>query len=320
MIPFLVFITCMFGVFGAYLLATRGTEAKRKRLQQRLSDALAYSRRSGDEEVQLARQELMSEIPALSRALMRVRLATSLRKMLDQADLHITVSRLLMLSLMAGLLAALAVSMLTISTLLMVVSGVVAAAVPFLHIMYKRRKRLNAFLEHLPDALELIARALQAGHAFAESLHMVSTEMPEPIATEFRKTYEEQNLGLSLKLALENLSERVPLLDLRLCVTAILIQRETGGNLAEILEKVSVTIRERFRILEDLNTLTTSSRMSAWILCGLPLFVALAVSIMNPDYMSVLWRDPRGHNLLYAAGFMQITGMLIIRKILKIKI
>jgi tight adherence protein B len=320
MIPFLVFITCMFGVFGAYLLATRGTEEKRKRLQQRLADALLYSKRSGDEEVQLARQELMSEIPALSRALMRVKVATSLRKMLDQADLHITVSRLVMLSLMAGLLAALAVSMLTISKLLMVVGGAAAAAVPFLHIMYKRKKRLNAFLEHLPDALELIARALQAGHAFAESLHMVSTEMPEPIATEFRKTYEEQNLGLSLKLALENLSERVPLLDLRFCITAIMIQRETGGNLAEILEKVSHTIRERFRILEDLNTLTTSSRMSAWILCALPLFVALAVTYMNPDYMSVLWKDPRGHNLLYAAGSMQITGMLIIRKILKIKI
>jgi tight adherence protein B len=310
----------MVGVFGAYFLATRGSEAKRRRLQQRLSDALLYTKHANDEEIQLARQELMSEIPGLSRVLMRMQLATRLRRMLDQADLHITVSRLLMLSLMAGMLAAVAVSVVSISKLLMVTAGLVAAALPFLRIAYKRKKRLNSFLEQLPDALELMSRALQAGHAFAESLHMISTEMPDPIATEFRKTYEEQNLGLSLKLALENLSERVPLLDLRLCVTAILIQRETGGNLAEILEKVSVTIRERFRILEDLNTLTTSSRMSAWILCGLPLFVALAVSIMNPDYMSVLWRDPRGHNLLYAAGFMQITGMLIIRKILKIKI
>lgn len=320
MIPFLVFITCMLGVFGAYLLATRGTEAKRKRLQKRLSDALLYSKRSDDEEIQLARAELMSEIPALSRLLMSVRVATSLRRILDQADLHITVSRVVMFSGMAGLLAALAVSMLNPSKLLMVAAGGVAASFPFLHILYKRKKRLNAFLEHLPDALELMSRALQAGHAFAESLHMVSTEMPEPIATEFRKTYEEQNLGLSLKLALENLAERVPLIDLRFCITAIMIQRETGGNLAEILEKVSHTIRERFRILEDLNTLTTSSRMSAWILCGLPIFVALAVTIMNPDYMSVLWRDPRGHNLIYAACFMQLMGMLIIRKILKIKI
>jgi tight adherence protein B len=145
-------------------------------------------------------------------------------------------------------------------------------------------------------------------------------EMPEPIDTEFRKTYEEQNLGLSLKLALENLTARMPLLDLKLCITAVLIQRETGGNLAEILEKVAYTIRERFRIMGDLKTLTTSSRMSAWLLCALPIFVAIMVTVMNPDYMSVLWKDPRGHYLIAAAMFMQITGMLIVRKILNIKI
>lgn len=320
MIPFLVFTACMFAVFGAYLLATRESEAKRKRLQERLSEALLYTRQSEDAEVQLARAELMSEIPALSRVLDRVPVATNLRKMLDQADLHITVSRLVMLSLMAGLLAGLAVSMLTISVLLMAAAGISAAAVPFAHVTYRRKKRLNAFLELLPDTLELMSRALQAGHAFSESLHMIATEMPEPISTEFRKTYEEQNLGLSTKLALENLAERVPLLDLRLCITAIMIQRETGGNLAEILEKVAYTIRERFRILEDLKTLTTSSRMSAWILCGLPVFVALTVTVMNPDYMSVLWSDPRGHNLLAVAITMQIIGMLVIRKILRIKI
>jgi tight adherence protein B len=320
MIPFFVFTACMFAVYGAYLLATRESEAKRKRLQERLSEALLYTRHSDDPDVQLARAELMSEIPALSRLLGRVPVAGKLRKMLDQADLHITVSRLVMLSLLAGLLAGLAISMLTISVLLMIVGGVAAAGVPFAHVAYKRKKRLHAFLELLPDTLELMSRALQAGHAFAESLHMIATEMPEPIATEFRKTYEEQNLGLSTKLALENLAERVPLLDLRLCITAIMIQRETGGNLAEILEKVAYTIRERFRILEDLKTLTTSSRMSAWILCGLPVFVALAVTVMNPDYMSVLWSDPRGHNLLAVAVAMQIIGMLVIRKILRIKI
>ena len=134
-----------------------------------------------------------------------------------------------------------------------------------------RKKRFDSFLEHLPDALDLMSRGLSAGHGFAEAMHMVSAEMPEPIATEFRKTYEEQNLGLSLKLALENLVDRIPLLDLRMCITAVLIQRETGGNLAEILEKVAYTIRERFRIMGDLKTLTTSSRMSAWLLCGLPI-------------------------------------------------
>jgi tight adherence protein B len=320
MIPFLVFITCMLAVFGAYLFATRESEAKRKRLQQRLAETLLYSSHTGDAEIELARRELLSEIPLLDRSLTRVQSALKLKRVLDQADLHITVTRLVMLALMAGMLAALAVSVLTISKMLMAAAACAAFAVPFVHVFYKRRQRMNAFLERLPEALELMSRALQAGHAFAEALHMVSTEMPEPIATEFRKTYEEQNLGLSLKLALENLAERVPLLDLRLCITAIMIQRETGGNLAEILEKVGQTIRERFRILEDLKTLTTSSRLSAWILCGIPIFVALAVTAINPDYMSVLWYDPRGHNLLIVASVMQLSGMLIVRKILKIKI
>src|ERR1044072_1813537 len=142
-----------------------------------------------------------------------------------------------------------------------------------------------------------VSRALSAGHAFSESLHMVAEEMPEPIAGEFRKTYEEQNLGLSLKLALENLMERIPLLDLRMCVTAVLIQRETGGNLGEILEKVAYTIRERFRIMGDLKKLTTSSRLSAWLLCGLPIFVAIAVTGMKPEYISGVWKDPRGRYL-----------------------
>src|SRR5262249_52187276 len=157
------------------------------------------------------------------------------------------------------------------------------------------------FLELLPDSLDLMSRALLAGHAFSESLHMVSKEMPEPIASEFGRAYEEQNLCLSIKLALENLCRRRPLLDLKMGVTAIMIQRETGGNLGEILEKVAFTIRERFRILADLKTLTTSSRMSAWILCGLPIFVAFMVTYLNPDYMSKLWKDSRGHTLIVVA-------------------
>jgi tight adherence protein B len=199
-------------------------------------------------------------------------------------------------------------------------AGMVAAALPFVQVWRKPKKRLDAFLALLPDTLELMSRGLSAGHAFTEALHMVSSEMPEPIAGEFGKTYEEQNLGLSYKLALKNLISRVPLLDMRLCVTAILIQRETGGNLAEILEKVGHTIRERFRIIEDLKTLTTSSRMSAWMLCALPLGIALLVNFMNPEYMDPLWSDPRGQNLVYFAAGMQLTGMLIIRKIMRIKI
>lgn len=320
LISFLVFLFGLFMVLGAYLLATVGTDNKRARLRERLSQALLYSSHTEDIEVVLARSELMSEIPALNRILLRVQTALQLKRMLDQADLHITPSRLVMFSIMAGILALLAVSVISISIPLIILSGIVAACLPFLHVWWKRKKRFGQFLELLPDALELMSRALSAGHAFSESLHMVAEEMPEPVAGEFRKTYEEQNLGLSLKLALENLMERIPLLDLRMCVTAVLIQKETGGNLSEILEKVAYTIRERFRIMGDLKTLTTSSRLSAWLLCGLPIFVAVAVTFMNPEYMAVLWKDQRGHYLIAAAISMQITGMLIVKKILNIKI
>lgn len=319
-ISFLVFLFALFLVLGAYFLATRGSDAKRARLQKRLAEALLHSAHTEDVEVVIARNELMSEIPWLNRSLISVQAALQLKRVLDQADLHITPSRLVMFSGMAGLLAALAASVVSASILLMVGAGLLAAAIPFIHVWWTRKKRFEHFLEHLPDALDLMSRALSAGHAFSEAMHMASAEMPEPIATEFRKTYEEQNLGLSLKLALENLTQRIPLLDLRMCVTAVLIQRETGGNLSEILEKVAYTIRERFRIMGDLKTLTTSSRMSAWLLCGLPIFVTFVITAMNPDYMSILWKDQRGHYLIGIALLLQVTGMLIVRKILKIKI
>lgn len=320
LISFLVFVFGLFLVLGAYLLATMGTDAKRARLRNRLSEALLHSAHTEDIEVVLARNELMSEIPWINRSLVRLQAALHLKMMLDQADLHVTPSRLVMFSAMAGMLAALAVSVITISILIMLGAGIAAAMLPFMHVWWKRKKRFEAFLASLPDALDLMSRALSAGHAFSEALHMVSAEMPEPISGEFRKAYEEQNLGLSLKLAMENLTQRVPLLDLRMCVTAVMIQRETGGNLAEILEKVSYTIRERFRIMGDLKTLTTSSRMSAWLLCGLPIFVTIVITIMNPEYMAILWKDTRGHYLIAAAMLLQITGMLIVRKILDIKI
>jgi tight adherence protein B len=313
-------VFALFLVLGSYLLATHSTDQKRARLQKRLSEALLHSANTEDVDVVLARNEMMSEIPWVNRTLINIQAALQLKRMLDQADLHITPSRLLMFSFMAGMLGALAASVLTVFIPIMILAGLICAAIPLVHVWWKRKRRFDAFLYHLPDSLDLISRALSAGHAFSEALHMVSMEMPEPIATEFRKAYEEQNLGLSVKLALENLTQRMPLLDLKMCVVAILIQRETGGNLAEILEKVAYTIRERFRILGDLKTLTTSSRMSAWLLCALPIIVALAVTMLNPEYMSVLWTDPRGHYLIALALFMQITGMLIVRKILRIQI
>ena len=195
-----------------------------------------------------------------------------------------------------------------------------AAAIPILHIAWKRKKRLTKFNEQLPDTLDLLSRSLAVGHAFSESLHQVASEMPDPIATEFRITFEEQKLGLGTKAALDRMSERVPLLDLRLCVTAMHIQRETGGNLGEILEKVSHTIRERFKLMEDFRTMTTASRGSAWILCGLPILIIALLTFLNPDYMSSLVHEQRGHYVLAVAAVLQILGVITIKKILAIKV
>ena len=320
MVEFAIFVFCLFLTYTFYLLLSRKTEADKARLQQRISEALLYNSHTSDEEVSLARQELMSEIPWLDRLLLKVQSATRLKQYIAQADLDITVMRLLMFAVLAGFLAIMAMWFVTTSKVLMFTVGLISAALPLVHVWWKRRQRLNRFLELLPDALDLMGRALLAGHAFTEAMNMVSKETPEPIASELGRAYEEQNLGLSIKLALDNLCARIPLLDLRLAVTAILIQRETGGNLGEILETVASTIRDRFRIMEDLKTLTTSSRMSAWLLCALPMIVAVTVTVINPDYMSVLWKDPRGHNLIGLALIMQVMGMLMVRKILRIKV
>lgn len=320
LIYFFVFLACLFVVYALYLITSRKSDAKRALLNERLAEAIRSSAHSSDIEVQLAREELLSEIPWVNRSLIKLQITGRIKRLIDQADLQITVMRLVLFSLTAAALGFLAAKMLIVNLPLMILFAFIAGSIPFLHVISKRKKRLKKFLQLLPDALDLMSRGISAGHAFTEALQMVATEMPEPIATEFRKTYDEQNLGLSLKLALGNLVQRIPLLDLRMTVTAIMIQRETGGNLSELLEKVAHTIRERFRIMEDLKTLTLSSRWSAWLLCALPIFLAIYMSVMNPTYMEVMWRDPRGHNLLFLAAVMQILGMLMVQKIMKIKI
>ena len=201
-----------------------------------------------------------------------------------------------------------------------VVIALGAASLPLLYVARERKQRLIKFNSQLPDTLDLLSRSLQVGHAFSESLHQVASEMPDPISSEFRITFEEQKLGLSTKLALDRLTERVPLSDLHLCVTAIHIQRETGGNLAEILEKVANTIRERFKLMEDFRTMTTSARGSAWILCGLPFVIVLIMTFINPKYMSPLLYDKRGHFIILLAVILQLLGILSIKRILNMKV
>jgi len=313
---------CLFFLFLAYalfLLSSRKSDARQARMERRIAEALRDTNRTADEAIQISREDLMGNNAALNRFLSSLDFAKKLESMITQADSQITVSRLLAFSLIIGATAALAAYT--------VVNGAFAlgvfflgAAAPILHVAYKRRKRLLKFNSQLPDTLDLLSRSLSVGHAFTEALHQVASEMPDPIAMEFRMAFEEQKLGLSTKVALDRLAERVPIADLRLCVVAIHIQRETGGNLAEILERVANTIRDRFKLMEDFRTMTTSSRASAWILCGLPIGLVFMLSTINPDYMKKLLYDPRGHIVIAVAVVLQLIGMLLIKKILAIKV
>jgi tight adherence protein B len=319
LISTIIFLFFLFLTYALFLVASRKADARQERLQQRVNEVLESSSGISDDIIQIARADSIGGNPTLSRILSSFDFVKKLDQMVKQADVQITISRLLAFSAVAGLMAALAAYP-VLSLVSVVMLAIVAASLPLLHVARTRTKRLRTFNAQLPDTLDLLSRSLAVGHAFSESLNQVASEMPDPIAKEFRITFEEQKLGLPTKLALDRLTERVPLLDLRLCVTAMHIQRETGGNLAEILERVSHTIRERFRIMEDFRTMTTASRASGWILCALPFALVFVLTVMNPDYMSVLVSDQRGHYVLTFAIIWQILGMLLIRKFLSIKV
>jgi tight adherence protein B len=198
--------------------------------------------------------------------------------------------------------------------------GVLGFSLPFLFLRTKRTRRLRAFEEAFPEALDLIARALKAGHAFATGLKMVADEMPEPIGPEFRKTFDEQNFGLPLKDALANLTVRIPLLDVRFFSTAVLIQRETGGNLAEILENLGHVVRERFKILRQVRVYTAHGRLTGYVLLGLPVFLAIALAFINPEHMQLLFTERLGHMMLGATVIMQTVGYFWIKQVVKIEV
>ena len=314
-----VFLFFLFLTYALFLVATRKSRMREERLEQRVREALNEPIASRDAAIDIYQDDPIGGGEVFGRVLSSFDLLKKFGKMIRQADIDVTVGRLLFFSGVAGLMAFFATY--TVANIIIAVPlGLVAAAAPSLYIARKRHKRLVKFNSQLPDTLDLLSRSLSVGHAFSESLNQVASEMPDPIATEFRITFEEQKLGLSTNVALARLSERVPLLDLQICITAMNIQRETGGNLAEILEKVAQTIRERFKLMEDFRTMTTSARGSAWILCALPIVVVFLMYTINPEYMRVLVSDPRGHYVLGVAAVLQILGMLTIRKILDIRV
>ena len=314
-----IFLFFLFMTYALFLLSSRKSDARRIRMEQRIAEALRDTTRTADEAIQISRDDMLSSNAALNRFLSSIDLAKKLEQLIAQADSQITVVRLLGFSIIAAVMAGLA-AYTVVNGAFAILLGLIAGSLPILQVSVKRRKRLRTFNAQLPDTLDLLSRSLAVGHAFSEAMNQVASEMPDPIAMEFRTTFEEQKLGLSTKVALDRLTERVPLPDLKLCIVAMHIQRETGGNLAEILERLAQTIRDRFKLMEDFRTMTTSSRASAWILCGLPFALVFLLTFINPEYMSKLIYDPRGHYVIAASIVLQIMGMLLIKSILNIKV
>jgi tight adherence protein B len=245
--------------------------------------------------------------------------STYIQRLITQADFSFSVAQFMMMSVGLALFGGTIAFVLRLPVLLLLASTSLGL-LPFMVLIMRRRKRLKKFANQLPDALELIARALRAGHSLASGFQLVSQEMPPPIATEFQRTYDEQNFGVPLEDALRNLGQRVPNIDLGFFVTAVAIQRQTGGDLAEILDKLGYVIRERFKLFGQVQALTAEGRLSGYILNALPIIVLVALIKLNPNYVMLLFRDPLGIKMLAIAGFMQILGAIAIHKIVNIRV
>jgi tight adherence protein B len=243
----------------------------------------------------------------------------NLTKMFEQADANIKPSALFGISLGLAVLGA-ALSIWLVNLYVVPVGALGFFTLPWMWLYMKRANRLKTFAAQLPDAMELVARALRAGHSLASGIHCVAEEMPAPISREFSRVYDEQNLGIALEDALKGMCERVPNLDLRFFVTSVAIQRQTGGDLAEILERIGHIIRERFKILGQVQALTAEGRLSGIVLIALPIGLFLLMLWMKPDYISLLWTDEMGQKMSIGAIILVILGAYAIKKIIDIKV
>jgi len=244
----------------------------------------------------------------------------NVRLLLEQADTRLQPATYLAIS---GGTAAAGGLLVILSGLPYIVVPFVAiafASLPFLYLLNRRKRRLKKFGTQLPDALELISRALRAGHSLGSGFNLVQSEMLPPIGTEFGRVFEEQNLNIPLEDALQSLSNRIPNLDLKFFCTAVVLQRQTGGDLAEILDKIGYLVRERFKIWGQIQALTGEGRLSGIVLLGLPPCLAAAVYYLNPTYLKPLFTDPMGHKMLAVTIVLQILGALVIKKIINIKV
>ena len=316
LIPIAAFVGVA-AIVGALALLFRGDDSSR--MEDRL--AMLTSGRagagSGAQQSSVLSQPLETTHNAFSEFLARFR---NLSLLFVQADTSLTPTRFFIISAGLAFAGSVAGAATGISPLIVPVFTILAGILPLFWLLLRRRKRLKAFARQLPDALELIARALRAGHSLASGFNLVAEEMNEPIGVEFQRVYEEQNLGIPMDDALSNMTNRVPNMDLRFFCTALILQRQTGGDLAEILDKIGNLVRERFRIWGQVQALTGEGRLSGIVLLALPPVLFAVVYYLNPDYVMVLFTDPMGRKMLAGGVIMQFFGALVIRKIVNIKV
>ena len=263
----------------------------------------------------LLRQGNLSQNPSID-ALLRLFPATArVEALLEQAEVRITVARLLDISGIAMLVGGLLGFLSNVGILMSLVLGPLGAILPFGYVAFMRRRRSNKLSEQLPDALDMMARSLRAGHALASSFKLVSSEMPSPINTEFARAFEEQNLGMPFERAVAQMTKRAPAnRDLKIFAVSVIVQKETGGNLVEIIEKIAETIRARYRFYGKLNTLTAEGRMSCYILAALPICTGIFISFSNPEYCRLLITDPIGKAALAYAAVTWVVGLVWMRR------
>lgn len=305
-------------LFIGSVLGQRNASARLYR--ERLQSINQASARGSSPELDLLRNEVLSEIPVLQRFLAGSAYGQSLQQRLAQAQMKIRPGFFILLTVAMTAVCGVMAYTLTRHALLTLLFTLAGAALPTLFVNFRRRRRFKKFEDKFPEAIDLLGRSIRAGHAFSTALELLATETEEPIAGEFRKLFEEQKFGLPLRDALFNLGERIPLIDVKFFGTAVLLQKETGGNLAELLDKLSYVMRERFKILRQLRVYTAQGRLTLLVLMALPPVLLLALSILNPEFIKPLFHDPLGHNLIAIGLALQAMGYFLIRRIIDIKV
>jgi tight adherence protein B len=314
-----IFIAVVLFLEGLYLTwnSSKGPEARR--IERRLR-AMSASGRSNEQELSIVKQRLLSEAPMLNRLLLAVPRISTIDRLVMQSGLSISTAEWFGQTVAAAIFGLCMSLYFGAPTLIALGVSLGLGAMPLLYLLRAKHKRLIRIEQQLPDAIDLIGRALRAGHAFPTAVKMVGEESPDPVAGEFRMLYDEVNYGIAMQDALLNLATRVPSTDLKYLVIAVLIQRETGGNLAELLDNISGIIRARIKLLGTIRVLSAEGKLSAWILSLLPFATALMISFVNPDFMNVLWTDPVGRQMAFGMAGMMLFGIVWMRKIIRIRV